>query len=53
MPYSSAATQLRALSTVHNHEFKDAQVEALQAKLAETTLEMERARVSAEDARGP
>ena len=51
MAYSNTCTQLAALSAVHNFEFKDARVEALQAKLAETTLEMERARMSAEDSR--
>ena len=51
MAYNNTATQTAALSAVHN-EFKDARVEALQAKLAETTLEMERARMAAEDAQG-
>ena len=50
MAYSNAATQLQALSTVHYHELRDAKVEALQAKLDETILEMERARMFAEDA---
>ena len=52
MAYNNAATQVQALSTVHNHELRDAKVEALQAKLAEATLAMERARMSAEDAQG-
>ena len=52
MAYSDAATQVGALSTVHNHELRDAKVRALQAKLTETTLAMERARMSAEDAQG-
>ena len=51
MAYNDAATQVGALSTVHYHEFKDAKVRALQANLAETTLAMERARMSAEDAK--
>ena len=53
MAYSNAAAQIQALSTLHNHELKDARVEALQAKLAKTTLDVERARMSAEDARAP
>ena len=52
MAYSDATTQLQALTTVHYYELRDAKVEALQAKLAETTLAMERARMSAEDAQG-
>ena len=52
MAYNDAATQVGALSTVHYHEFKDAKVRALQAKLTETTLAVERARMSAEDAQG-
>ena len=50
MPYSDASTQLQALSALHNHKLRDAKVEALQAKFDETILEMERARMSAEDA---
>ena len=52
MAYSDAATHTQSLSALHNLEFKDARVEALQAKLAETTLDVERARMSAEDALG-
>ena len=44
-------TQIVALNVAHNH-FEADEMRALKQKLAETTLELERARMSSEDVRG-
>ncbi len=47
----AVASQIAALNVAYNR-FQEHEARALKRKLAETTLEMERARMSAEDARG-
>ena len=47
----TVANQISALSVVHN-SFQDQELRGMKRKLADTTLEMERARMATEDARG-
>jgi len=51
MQNDTVANQVSALSVVHN-SFQDQELRSMKRKLADMTLEMERARMATEDARG-
>jgi len=51
MQNDTVANQVSALSVVHN-SFQDQELRGMKRKLADMTLEMERARMATEDARG-